>query len=143
MKYQVTLALILTVTCGTPATADTVAGLAAYQRGDYAKALKEYSAAAAEGDLAAYSGLGMLYEHGFGVAKDESQAAVWFRKAADRGSADGESNLGTMYLMGHGVPQDDQMAFAWFSKAAAQGDSGAEFNLGMLYHLGRGVPRPR
>jgi hypothetical protein len=41
MRYRGALTLMLAMACASPAWADTAAGLAAYQHGDYAKALKE------------------------------------------------------------------------------------------------------
>jgi uncharacterized protein len=74
--------------------------------------------------------LGLMYVNGHGVQRDDSAAALWFRKAAEQGYALAQSNLGTMYLYGHGMTQNDTEAVMWFRKAADQGDAVAEFLLG-------------
>jgi uncharacterized protein len=47
-----------------------------------------------------------MYENGWGVSKDDKEAAKWYRLAAAQGNAIAQNNLGTMYRDGHGVPQD-------------------------------------
>jgi hypothetical protein len=45
-------------------------GKAAYDRGDYATAYKEFKAVAERGDALAQFNLGLMYEHGWGVSQD-------------------------------------------------------------------------
>ncbi len=45
-------------------------GQAAYQKGDYATAFKEFSADASKGDVKAENYLGIMYENGRGVTAD-------------------------------------------------------------------------
>ena len=61
-----------------------------------------------------------MYASGKGVAQDDSQAAVWFRKAAMQGEAMAQLNLGRMYFSGTGVRQDRAQAYQWTYLAAAQ-----------------------
>ena len=91
------------------------------------------------GDARAQTNLGLMYEFGIGVAKDDREATVWFRKAADQGFAEAQNDLGNMYSSGRGVPQDDKEAVIWFRKAADQWFSEALNNLGNMYLSGRGV----
>jgi len=74
-----------------PARADYAAGLAAYQRGDYAAALREWRPLAEQGHALAQLQLGVMYYVGRGVAKDYTQAVRWYRKAAAQGSLAGKS----------------------------------------------------
>ena len=66
------------------------------------------------------TGLGNIYEHGWGAHQDYSQAAAWYRNAAEAGNAIGMNNLGVMYENGSGVQQDKQQATYWSRKAAQQ-----------------------
>ncbi len=50
-------------------------------RGDIA----ELFVAAERGDIDAQYNLGLMYENGNGVAKDEAKAIKWYRKAAEQG----------------------------------------------------------
>jgi uncharacterized protein len=78
---------------------------------------------------------------GRGVAKNDAEAAKWFRIGADQGYAPAENNLGFMYAEGRGVKKDPVQAVIWFKKAADQNYAPAQTNLGMLYATGNGVPK--
>ena len=69
-----------------PATA-VARGLAAYEKADYATALKEWSAAAAAGNREAFYRLGLLYARGQGVIANRADAARYYSQAAERGHA--------------------------------------------------------
>ncbi|MBL0231946.1 MAG: sel1 repeat family protein [Moraxellaceae bacterium] len=107
-------------------------GAAAYQKGDYAAALKEFNEAAEQGHADAQFNLGLMYRKGQGVPQDDTQAVVWFKKAAQQGYASAQYNLGIMYDKGQGVPQDYTQAVVWWQKAAQQGIADAQYNLGSL-----------
>lgn len=77
--------------------------------------------AAEQGDTKAQFNLGVSYDNGLGVPKDDQQAIAWYRKAAEQGDAKAQYMLGSSYAYGVGVPQDKQQAYAWYSVAAANG----------------------
>jgi TPR repeat protein len=54
-------------------------------------------------DLVAENNIGWLYENGWGVAKDYSEAMNWFRKSATQGYALAQTNIGVLYEHGWGV----------------------------------------
>src|SRR5215831_11231228 len=90
------LGLILIILCGflssvaraaSPTEAAFQRGLTAYNRQDYATALREWQPLAQHGNPAAQSALGMMYEQGRGVAQNDVEAVQWFRKAAAQGNA--------------------------------------------------------
>ena len=116
-------------------------GFAAYQRGDYTTAYREWLPLAQGGHAEAQTRLGAMYHQGEGVAQNYDEALKWFRLAATQGHATAQVFLGTMYLQGEGVPQNYTEAVKWFRTAAEQGDSGAQGRLGDMYYYGRGVPR--
>ena len=62
-----------------------------------------------------------MYRQGRGAAKDETEAAAWYRKAANGGDAVAQNNLGIMYRYGMGVTKDSVEAAKWFRRAADQG----------------------
>ena len=107
-------------------------GKAAYNRGDYATAFKEFKSLADQGDAKAQYDLGLMYGNGQGVAKNYAEAVKWYRKAAEQGDADAQSNLGFLYANGLGVPKDNTEAMKWWSKAAAQGNANAQNNLSIM-----------
>ena len=81
-------------------------GLVAYQRGDYATALKFWRPLAEKGNASAQYNLGVMHANGRGVPQDYAQAVKWYRMAVEQGLAEAQSNLGNMYDNGWGVPQD-------------------------------------
>ena len=88
-------------------SADFDKGLDAYDRGDYATALREFKPLAEQGDAYAQYNLGVMYDKGQGVPKDYKTAVKWYTLAAEQGDADAQNNLGLMYDEGKGVPQND------------------------------------
>ena len=103
----------------TPAWAGLDEGAAAYKRGDYATALREWRPLAEQGNANAQFNLGFMYRNGLGVPQDYAKALQWYRKAAKQGVAEAQYNLGIMYGNGEGVPQDYAQAHMWSNLAAS------------------------
>jgi hypothetical protein len=84
--------------------------------GDAAKLIEQ----ANSGDAKSQFVLGLMYDYGVGVAgaKDEVQAARWFRKSAEQGYMQAQYNLGLLYDKGEGVPKDVAEAYFWMSGAS-------------------------
>ena len=122
MRRATVLLAVVVVLVAAPTWADFKAGVKAYDRGDYATAMKEWRPLAEQGIAKAQSNLGSMYEYGEGVPQDDKEAARWYRLAAEQGYAKAQSSLGLMYEYGEGVPQDDVQARMWLNLAAAQGD---------------------
>ena len=111
------LLLALTFFSLTAFAADFQAGLAAYNKGDYAAALKEWQPLAEQGDANSQYNLGLLYARGQGVPQDYKQALTWYQKAADKGYSLALFNLGTLYEQGLGVEQDGLKALNLYRQA--------------------------
>ena len=94
--------------------------MAAYQRGDYATALREWRPLTEQGYADAQFNLGVMYDEGRGVPQDDAEAVKWYRKAAEQGDAGAQYNLGVMYGNGLGVPQDYAQAHMWYNLAASR-----------------------
>ena len=92
----------------------------AFQRADYAKALKLARPLAEAGDPRAEAIVGSAYYRGRGVPQDYAEAARWYRLAAEQGDAQAQYNLGLAYARGEGVTQDVVDAHMWFNLAAAR-----------------------
>lgn len=102
------------------------------------QALEWYRKAADQGDTAAQNNLGLAYENGLGVTKDEQRALDWYLRAASTGFAEAQANLGLLYMKGRAVPKDERQAADWFRKAAEQGLASAQTHLGAMYSRGAG-----
>jgi len=110
--------------------------LAAYERGDYEAALKEWRPLAEKGDAFLQFIIGRMYRVGEGVTQDYDEAAKWYRLAAEQGDAKAQIELGFMYENGQGFPQDYAEAVKWYRKAAEQDVARAQHNLGLMYGNG-------
>ena len=111
------------------------------------EAVQWYRKAAEQGDADAQYKLGLCYQDGRGVGKDEGEAEKWQDKAreiwrknaedapvvSDAEDAETSFNLGMNYYRGEGVPQDYIEAIKWFRKAADQGFAEAQYNLTRCY----------
>ena len=102
--------------------ADFATGLAAYERRDYAAAIREWQPLADAGDASAQFNLGLLHYDGLGVPQNFAEAAEWFRKAADKGYTKAQLNLGAMYGTGRGVKRDFVQSYMWLAICGASGD---------------------
>jgi hypothetical protein len=116
-------------------------GQAAYQRGDYATALRLLRPLAEQRNVDAQVQLGDLYLAGEGVPRDDAQAMNWYRKAADHGNARAQIRVGDMYDNAHSVFWDYAQAVAWYRKAADAGNAEGQYKLGLMYDFGDGVPQ--
>ncbi len=99
----------------------------AYDRSNYATALKIWLPQAEQGDPVAQTYVGEIYEKGLGVMADYALAAAWYRKAAEQGYARAMINLGFLYESGLGVEQDLVQAMNWYRKASGLEEAELEY----------------
>lgn len=97
--------------------ADLDAGQRALGRSDYATALKELQPLAERGNSEAQFALGRMYSYGWGVKKDELEAARWYREAASQGHAKARRLLLNLCELGVGAAQNRSDAEKWKSLA--------------------------
>ena len=114
----------------------------AYKQKQFEKAAKLYRQCADMGNDQCQLALGVQYEFGEGVPKNESQAVAWYQKSADQGNAIGQKTLGLMYELGKGVGENWAEAFRLYSLSAPKYKDGA-FALARMYEFGMGVPQNR
>ena len=116
------LLLILYVCAAGPAAAGPFEDAkAAFDKGDYATAMRLWRPLADQGLASAQRALAFMYAEGRGVPQDYAMAVAWYRKAAEQGDAAGQYYLGVMYDEGLGVPQDYAQSYMWLDLAAANG----------------------
>ena len=102
-------------------------------------AFRQLQDASRQGDSAAQTALGMMYQYGKGVTPNLPLAVHWFKLAARQGYARAQDNLGNMYATGKGVTSNLPRAVHWTKLAARQGFARAQDNLGVMYATGQGV----
>jgi len=115
-------------------------GIAAYEAGNYQKALEKFKSLAEQGDARGQYNLGVKYDEGEGVPQDYKEAVKWYRMAAEQGYAEAQLHLAHLYRVGHRVPKDYAEAAKWYRKLAEQGHAAAQYFLGDIYEYGRGIP---
>jgi TPR repeat protein len=108
------------------ARADFDAGLEAYTSGSFEMAAREWAPLAEKGDPAAQYHLGLLYDEGQGVGRDQDLARFWYLRAAQQGYVDAYFILGDMYANGRGTQADRSLAYHWYTMAAASGHARAK-----------------
>jgi uncharacterized protein len=126
MSLRSSLALVLSIICFVmPAWADFKTAMEAYNRGDFATALREWRPLAEQGDASAQFYLGLSYENGDGVPRDYTKARQWYEKSAAQGEAKAQLYLGLQSAFGQGGPVDLVQAHMWYNLAAENGHLGA------------------
>ena len=126
MSLRFSLALVLSIVCFVaPAWADFNTGMEAYNRGDFATALREWRPLAEHGNASAQFSVGLSYENGDGVTRDYAIARQWYEKSAAQGDAKAQLYLGLQSAFGQGGPVDLVQAHMWYSLAAEKGHLGA------------------
>jgi hypothetical protein len=94
----------------------------AFDRANYATALKVWLEPAKQGDPAAQTYVGEIFEKGLGLPSDYTAAADWYRRAAEQNYSRAAINLANLYEQGLGVPQDKKEALNWYRRAAGLPD---------------------
>ncbi len=100
-----------------PTSAGFNEGVAAYSRGDYASALREWYVPASQGEARAQYNIGVMYYKGIGTNRNLKEAAKWISAAAKQGSGAAQLYLGVMHGLGEGVPQDLVQSHSWLDRA--------------------------
>ena len=112
------------------------------------KSLQELSEEAALKNIEAQYNLGLKYENGEGVPRNNVEAIKcsrrvvrrgacdWFLIAAKQGPTKAKYNLRVIYNNGESLPQEKTDAVKWLRMVAEHGNAEAQYNLGMMYYQG-------
>ena len=84
------LTILFCLTSNVVWSADFFKGMDAYDKGDYASALSEWTPLAEQGDAVAQNNLGLMYDRGHGVQQDYEIALKWSRLSAEQGYANAQ-----------------------------------------------------
>lgn len=131
------IAAILCTAVPVPAFATVRDGIAAWERGDPARATAIWRALADNGDMDAAFNLGQAYRLGRGVQADSGEARKWFERSARSGHLDAQVSLGLL-LFDVG---DRASALTWLGRAAEKGDPRALLVTGTALFNGDGMKR--
>ena len=136
-----------------------------YNSQNYNEAVRWYRKATTKGNTEATYRLGLCYEKGHGVQKDNKTALLWYntaakqgneiadlmqeaekgnatarnelRKMAERDNVNAQVALGDYYYNS----QNYNEAVRWYRKATTKGNTEATYRLGLCYEKGHGVQK--
>ncbi len=97
-----------------------------YKSGRFAEALASLKPLVAAGHHGAEELMGIMYEQGNGVEKDEKRAVELLTLAAEAARPLAQHHLGVLYFQGRGVEADPVQALMWLHLAIAHYPEGAE-----------------
>lgn len=108
-----------------PALADVKAGVDAWERGEFDRAIEEWRGPATNGDADAQFNLGQAYKLGRGVPMDLKIAESWYQKAAEQGHIQAADNYGLVLF------QDNRRdeAMPYIRASSARGEPRAQYVL--------------
>ena len=112
-----------------------------FQRGRYLTALAEATKRAQKNDPAAMTLLGEIYANGYGVGRDDSKAAQWYKLAAAGGDRNAMFALAMFDFDGRAGPRNEAEGARLLAAAAKLGHLAAAYDLGLLYLQGKQFPQ--
>ncbi|MEE8428619.1 MAG: FimV/HubP family polar landmark protein, partial [Gammaproteobacteria bacterium] len=120
------MVVVLGLGLSLPTSAGFNEGVAAYSRGDYTSALREWYVSASQGEARAQYNIGVMHYKGIGTSRDLIAAARWIGAAAKQENGAAQLYLGVMYSLGEGVPQDLVKSHSWLDRAIMNLPEGPE-----------------
>ncbi|HEX6792284.1 MAG TPA: hypothetical protein VF304_00415 [Casimicrobiaceae bacterium] len=114
MKLARLASIVLLLAAGCAFAGPYEDGIAAYDRGDYAKSLASWLPLAEHGHRTAAFNVAVLYEKGLGTPQDYREAARWYEKAAGEGDLEAAYNVAAFYETGNGVEKNAELARKWY-----------------------------
>lgn len=102
---------------------------------------KAFLRKATDGSPADQFQVGVMYEQGKDVPRNDTMAFRWYKKAAEKGLPESQYKIALMYRFGKGTTKSSYQAARWFQAAAEQGHAKAQVKLGQMYKNGKGVER--
>ena len=118
---------------------DLELGIYELNRGEFHAAIEQFRPLVAEGYAPAQYQMAIVYQYGYGVAKDGMKALDLFQLAAAQNYSDAQFELALIYTEGKLAPQNLKKAYKLTYKAAKKGLASAQFNLAVMFANGTGV----
>ncbi len=104
----------------------------AFQRGLYKTAYNLALPRADAGDAAAQMLVAEILSQGLGIARNDADAAKWYKKATEQGVPEAQLQYALLLLDGKYVTRDEKSANAFMQAAAEAGNRLAQFNYAQL-----------
>lgn len=137
LRASLALGAAAGLTVAQTALADVKAGVDAWARGDFPKAVAEWKGPADAGDPDAQFNLAQAYKLGRGVPRDFTRAETLYASAATKGHLQASDNYGLM-LFQRG---ERAKAMPYIRAAAERGDARAQYIYGLAMFNADGVEK--
>ena len=85
--------------------------------------------------------MGIAYQKGLTVEKNDEKATEWFTKSVEKNNPLAMYSLGLMYADGQSVAKDDKKAVELLLKAANKGNVLSMYYMGLMLKTGRGIEK--
>jgi len=118
---------------------DLELGIYQLNRGEFHAAIEQFRPLVAEAYAPAQHQMAIVYQHGYGVAKNDMKALELFELAAKQNYSHAQFDLALLYSEGKLVPQNLKKAYELTYKAAKKDLASAQFNLAVMFANGTGV----
>lgn len=129
---------IMVALVAAPLPAQSVkAGIAAWEKGDYSRAVAIWRPMAETGDADAQFNLGQAYRLGRGMPASVLESQKWLERAAAQGHVDAETTLGLLVYQNG----DQAGGLKWLKLAAGQDEPRAMLVYGTALYNGDGVSK--
>ncbi len=134
----ISAAMVPVMASTTPKSAENVkAGVDAWSRGEYKKAVEAWRPAAIAGDPDAQFNLGQAYKLGRGVPVDLALAEEWYRKAALQDHFQAQDAYGLTLFQNNKRAE----AVPWLERSAKRGEPRAQLVLGTMLFNGDSITK--
>jgi uncharacterized protein len=120
-----------------PALADVESGVAAWESGDYGRAVAEWEGSAKAGDADALFNLAQAHRLGRGVEASSLRARELYAAAAAKGHLEAADNYGLLLFQ----EGEEERAMPIVRSAAERGDPRAQYVMGLAHFNGDYAPR--
>lgn len=95
-------------------------GMIAKRDGNYERAFQAFRQSAIMYDARACDCLAECYQKGLGVAQNDKEAFIWYKRAAEEGINHAQRELSNCYAGGLGTDRDPEQASYWQKQAEEQ-----------------------
>ena len=102
---------------------------------------KQFKENCENGDAVSCHNMGIMYNHGDGVSKDDLKALEFYAKACDKNYYTSCSSAAVLYEESETLKQDMKKAFKLYSKACGGGDAFGCHNAAVFYSKRKGMER--
>lgn len=118
---------------------DLALGIYELNRGEFDAAIKQFQPLVTIGYAPAQYQMATVYQHGYGVEKNNQKALALFKLAAKQNFTDAQFELALIYSEGKLTQKNLIKAYQLTRAVANKGIASAQYNLALMYANGTGI----